>query len=291
MYLSDDQSFSEWLTKVCKHPIPRNPMDKMQMFAKELAEGALFKYWDESILSETIKFTLSSNQYGIDVKNLRYRGNRFDLFKQRNSLISDDTSSSCRRFNEYIQKRWNYDWPTIEILEINDFVKRTSKSHSDWEISKQAFELVYKSSDSTSIFISYRRSESSAFAMFVLTRLKVHNLEAFLDLALEPGEEWHAGLEKRIKEHNYDCLIALLSNQTLQSEVCVKEIKWAIEAGLTIIPVWHNGFKFAKENWSQIDIEVLDMLNGRNAIVVKEESASGYNTAMTELLNRFGVTP
>ncbi len=36
---------------------------------------------------------------------------------------------------------------------------------------------------------------------------------------------------------------------------------------------------------------VMDTIQQTNAIRVTDESASGYNSAIVELLNRFGVTP
>jgi hypothetical protein len=85
-------------------------------------------------------------------------------------------------------------------------------------------------------------------------------------------------------------LIALIGNETLKSDVCVKEIGWAIDAGLTIIPVWHNGFKYSSGEWDILE-KVDKVITVNHSIRVMEESASGYNTAMVEILDRFGITP
>ena len=82
----------------------------------------------------------------------------------------------------------------------------------------------------------------------------------------------------------------MIGKETLKSDVCIKEIGWAIEAELTIIPVWHNKFRFVTNKWG-LKSEIENALAKKHAIQVKEESASGYNTAMTELLNRFWITP
>ena len=37
--------------------------------------------------------------------------------------------------------------------------------------------------------------------------------------------------------------------------------------------------------------DVTNVINRTNAIRVLDESASGYNTAIVELLNRFGIAP
>ena len=143
--------------------------------------------------------------------------------------------------------------------------------------------------DPYNVFISYKRSESSAFALLVLARLKEHGLVPFVDMALVAGENWHADLKQRIKGCDY--FIILLGNDTLSSPMTVKEIKWAIKYGKTIIPVWHSGFAIGDPKWKYVPKAVTDAIAQTNAIIVQDESASGYNTAIVELLNRFGITP
>jgi hypothetical protein len=119
--------------------------------------------------------------------------------------------------------------------------------------------------------------------------MKTHGLEAFLDMALIPGEDWHAGLKERIQQ--YDYLIVILGQETLSSEYVTKEIAWALEAELRIIPIWHNEFKYESNKWS-LPPEIHETLSRKHAIEVKEESALGYETAIIELLNKnFGITP
>ena len=139
------------------------------------------------------------------------------------------------------------------------------------------------------VFISYRRLDSSALSLLVLARLKDHDLVPFVDMSLEAGGKWHNDLEERIKGCDY--FIILLGMDTLSSPMTVKEIQWAIQYGRTIIPVWHSGFDLEDERWAEIDQKVKDSIQQTNAIRVTDESASGYNTAIVELLNRFGITP
>ncbi len=107
-------------------------------------------------------------------------------------------------------------------------------------------------------------------------------------MSLEPGEDWHAGLKERIQQR--DNFVLILGKDTLSSKVVQKEIEWAIEAGATIIPVWHNGFEYLSNEWSLSD-QVNAVVSSKHAIKVLEESASGYYKALVELLNRFGITP
>ena len=139
------------------------------------------------------------------------------------------------------------------------------------------------------IFISYRRLDSSALALLVLARLKEHGLIPFVDMALEAGGNWHADLEEMIKDNDY--FIILLGKDTLSSPMTMKEIEWALRYERTIIPIWHSGFDIRDKKWKDVSDEVLNAIQQINAIRVTDESASGYNSAIVELLNRFSFTP
>lgn len=261
--MDQDERFQTWLTRVSKRELPPsdNPMAQARTLARELADGASRNFWD----------------FFIEFLRTFQGINGAIVYERKDGFQSNYV-------NLYLGHRWNHAYPRLEILATKDYI---NLGDNGIFINKSALDLVDEI-EPASIFISYKRTESSAFALLVLTKLKDMGLEAFLDLSLEPGENWHAGLEKRIKE--YDYLIAIIGRQTLKSEICIKEIVWAIEAGLNIIPIWHNKFRYKPNKWD-IPPEVSQLLAITNAIAVKEESASGYNTAIVELLNRFGVTP
>jgi hypothetical protein len=48
--VSDDDRFEQFMEKVMQRSLPHNPMARVRMLAKELAEGALDHVWDEYIL-------------------------------------------------------------------------------------------------------------------------------------------------------------------------------------------------------------------------------------------------
>lgn len=185
----------------------------------------------------------------------------------------------------YFQQRWGDTIPRLELLISTGYA---TYGVNELLLLRPAFELLDET-EPTNIFISYKRSESSAFALLVLARLKMAGLEPFLDMALVPGEDWQTGLKTRIQ--SYDYLIVLLGKETLNSEVTRQEILWAKEAGLTILPVWHNGFLYRSSDWAALPPELDNLLSHAHTIRVIEESAVGYNNAIVELLNRFGVTP
>ncbi len=269
--MNDEKKFETWLSGVCKRALPANEMTRAKVFAKELAEGVAKGFWPNHVIALPIG---AINFYEIFTTESKYSEADFK------SIINN--INGPRRFvPEYIRARWYKNYFPIELLRINHYLNNNN------ELTKSAFDLL-EEVEPVTIFISYKRRESSAFAMYVLTRLKMEGLEAFVDMTLIPGEDWHAGLKERIKE--YDYLIALIGKETLKSDVCMKEIGWAIEAGITIIPVWHNEFKYKSGDWN-IREKIDRVLNATHSIQVKEESASGYNTAIVELLNRFGISP
>lgn len=249
--MPDEQGFDRYLERLLARPLPQNAMARVRVFAKELAEGAAEGHWGTEIYA--------------------FRG------------AVNETAEP--KVSAYLTRRWGENLPGFHLLVSNGYVVWDTNAYT---IQKSAFDLL-ETVEPANIFISYKRSESSAFALLVLARLKAAGLEPFLDLALVPGDDWESGLRERIRR--YDYLIALLGKDTLASEVCIKEIGWALEAKLAVIPVWHNGFKHNAADWPLVPTGVNTLLSSTHSIRVVEESALGYNNAIVELLNRFGVTP
>jgi hypothetical protein len=249
---TESPAFESFMDRLTARPLPQNPMARVRTFAKELAEGAAANLWGTEIYA--------------------FRG-----------AVNETAEPHVAA---YLTRRWVDGTPGWHLLLSNGYV--TWNNSNAYTIQKAAFDLL-EEVEPASIFISYRRSESSAFALAVLSRLKAAGLEPFLDLALEAGEDWERGLKERIQRYQY--LIALLGPTTLQSEVVRQELTWALESKLAIIPVWHSGFVFRAEDWPQITLALHNALSKTHTIRVMEESALGYNNAIVELLNRFGVTP
>lgn len=240
----------KFLDERSKIPIPSSDVPRVRMFAKELALGLHKGLWDD--------FIAVNPRYGANNENL----------------------------NQFFRNRWqDYDFELLmELLVFHEYVYLRDA----YRLSGATVELL-EEVEAPNVFISYKRTESSALALLALARLKEYELVPFVDMALEAGGKWHADLEARIEENDY--FIILLGKDSLSSSVTVKEIQWAIQYEKTIIPLWHSGFDLNDENWAEIDQAVKDEIQQTNAIRVTDESASGYNTAIVELLNRFGITP
>ena len=234
-----------------RFPIPSGEVARVKLLAKELGLGVHKNLWNRDL-------------------EIRNNGGSADVSLQT-----------------YITRRWQYDdfKQVLEPLQGHEYVERVQH---DFKLTHAAFALLDET-EPYNVFISYKRSESSALALLVNHRLKDSSVVPFVDMALEAGGNWHADLKERIRGCDY--FIVLLGEDTLASEMTVKEISWAVEAERTIIPVWHSGFDIGSDKWNAIPQQVKDAIQQTNAIRVTDESASGYNTAIVELLNRFGITP
>jgi len=199
----------------------------------------------------------------------------------------DETVIFDENLKAFGSRRWKIDnWrQPVERLHGTEYIVA---GHDHFTVTRAAFDLLQEAAP-YDIFISYRRKDSSALALLVNHRLQQFNLSPFVDMALQPGGYWHADLEERIKDCDY--FIILLGKETLSSLMTIKEIQWALQYEKTIIPLWHSGFDLNDQTWADIDRAVKDAIQQTNAIIVQDESASGYNSAIVELLNRFGVTP
>lgn len=233
--------------------IPSGDVAKVRLLAKELIMGVHRNLWSSTIS------TMPSDTDGNEVAPVD------------------------RNLANYLEKRWGdrHIRHRLELLRGHGYVDHNT-------LTNVAFALINEA-EPYNIFISYKRSESSALALLVNCRLKEHSFVPFMDMMIEPGENWHADLKEQIKTCDY--FIILLGKETLASTMTVKEIKWAIKYEKMVIPVWHNGFNLDSVQWKGVDSEVEDTIQQTNAIRVLEESASDYNRAIVELLNRFGITP
>jgi hypothetical protein len=250
-------TIEEFIEKCQKRALPNNPMARVKILARELAEGAHDSIWGDH-LDVALEPRTSDDGYNIKI-----------AVPVRQNLI------------RYFQERWDNQYPQLRLLKAHNYVD------DKWLLTEKAINLLEEAEQAT-IFISYKRSESSAFALLMEDRLTQTRLSPFLDKQLQAGDDWQAELEGKIA--NSDYLILILGNKTLESSVTVKEIEWAIQYRKTIIPIWHNGFAFKAEEWPTLPVEISQALANTHTIRVIEENPLTYDTALRELLNRFGIS-
>lgn len=254
----------EYIQQVKDRALPANPMAQVQTLARELAEGAANRLWP-------ITFD------GLALFNEGRLANRPDEQVMR----------------RYLDARWQMENDPLgqmfNLLVANGyliFAREPERFVLDYTITRDAFALL-TTAEPARIFISYKRSESSAFALLVANVLEAAGLEPFVDMQLRPGDAWRAELRRSIESADY--LVLLLGQTTLESVVTLQEIGWALEAKTVVLPMWHNGFVYRANEWPQIPENVQEHLADAHAIRVTEENPLAYNTALTELLNRFSI--
>lgn len=252
-------TLEEFIAMVAQRALPKHALGRIKTLARELAEGA----------SEGVWLPAFDSQRGSLLGGGRY-GRWFNEYS----------------LNAYAEKRWNNDYPSLDLLVSNGYLELSG--NSTLKIVFRAFNLI-EETQGARIFISYKRSESSAFALLINRELKSAGLDPFIDMALVAGEDWSAGLKGRIEEADY--LVVLLGQETLKSQVTVQEIGWALDAQVVIIPIWHQGFVFRPGTWETLPVRIDKLLAGTHSIRVVEENPVAYQSAIIELLNRFGVTP
>lgn len=271
-------SLEEFLAKVCARPMPSNRMAQVRTLAKELAEGVLDEQWSTSIWLYRLP---ARDQLEIHDDNLeQYMQERW-----RDASDEREARSLPRLLDE---KR------LFDLLIAGDFLSSPVEPNGAIHTIEQKCIDLLEANEPETIFVSYKRNESSAFALLTLRYLKQHGMEAFLDLAIDPGANWHASLEEKIEI--CDFMVLLLGKTTLSSVNVCKEILWALDKGKEIIPIRQPDFDFNCITWpNELPAESQERIgkkvNLTNAIQVIEESALEYHKAMTALLNRFGVTP
>ncbi|MDX2139868.1 MAG: toll/interleukin-1 receptor domain-containing protein [Chloroflexota bacterium] len=278
--MADDAKFALFIERVTGRPLPHNAMARVRTLAKELAEGAAEGHWETPISHfRGMVNKRSALVYLLARWSKPYENAPVDVAALRERVETDDVTTMAREIFD------TGNAPLLSLLINNGYM---TADQAGYHIQKAAFDLL-EETEPANIFISYRRKDSSAFALLVLARLKAAGLEPFLDLALVPGEDWRAGLRERIQR--YDYFIALLGPETLTSSVVIEEIQWALEYKLTIIPIWHSGFNSESPLWVSLPANLREALQMRHTIRVLEENPLAYNNALVELLNRFGVTP
>jgi hypothetical protein len=183
-------------------------------------------------------------------------------------------------FAKHFPPKWAGKYPSEYLLVSFGYLATLSAEagRSEYLVTEKAFKLLEKPTTPPNVFISYRRSHSSALALLIEARLRLAgNPNPYVDKSLVAGQEWTKELEERVKAARY--FIMLIGATTLDSTYVRDELNWAEQSGATIISIWHG---------CKPDENAPKALTSRHAIIVENESALGYETAINQLLNGLG---
>jgi AAA domain-containing protein/TIR domain-containing protein len=101
------------------------------------------------------------------------------------------------------------------------------------------------------IFISYKRTEPDASVCRDLCQaLAADGHDVFVDVTMPPGAKWAERIEEQL--HSTDILVALLSEQSVQSEMALGEIGTVHRLNKKILPVrlaYRDAFKYPLSAW------------------------------------------
>lgn len=232
---------------------PTNEDARCKLLATELVEGQNFIFWNAQVSvpdrSKLMKMDVSADELGF----LQY----------------------------YYYKRWKGNPPSLESLQSRKLLDE------DLSLLPLAFQLYDKHLRSQlKVFISYRRSESSMFALYLHERLSDTGFSSFLDMqSLEYGQNWRLALKDSIQECGY--FILLLAPKTLGSKVVVQEITWAFENNMKIIPAWHGGFHYEHDPAHNIPPRFKNLLTDTHTLIIEQENPAQYKQVVEELLRYF----
>lgn len=243
-------------------PVPETATasEKAEIFARDLAYGAEIEDW-------TSTFAI-------------YLEDRY------NHYTNDDNGDVInQKLATYFESKWNDRPPKLSNMLAYDFLEMAMGE--DFRLTDKARELLKKPTEAPRIFISYRRAESSAFALLVEARFKiVGNSQVFIDKNLRGGDAWHARLNAEVEGSKY--FICLMGPTTLDSDYVRSEIEWAHKAGCYIVSVCHNGYTLDAAGAAMPELAV------RHGHEIKGDaakaSASDYEAAANFVLNSCGYS-
>lgn len=208
----------------------------------------------------------------------------------------DDSPHEMKTSNELITQfkdkwgrgrlgRGELESPDPNVLVSFGYLVRDTDSYGIYiyELTQKAFQLLERPSKAPSIFISYRRQESSALALLIEARLRLVGVsDIFVDKNISPGDDWEQLLQQTIRGSSV--FVVLIAPHTLNATEphVEREIAWAVEAGSRIVSIWHNQHRMKNEkNYPSV-------LAQKQFIVVEDETTKHYETAISELLNSLG---
>lgn len=250
--------------------VPKEKVAQIHEFATDLAVGFNEGVWSLRILPARIPSYIASlpppSPKPWSIENL---SNNSEPAKAMRSKWSENNHPDFRA-----------------LVSFGYFIQADNKSYI---LTEKALRLADAPATPPNVFISYKRSESSAFALLLEARIKYETTASpYLDKSIELGDDWHARLEEKVKASKaFVCIIApttLKPRDDGSKSYVLREIEWALASEKTdlIIPVWHHGYDGKHEN---------DIIKGKNAEPIESESAKNYDTAVNQIMNRLGYSP
>ncbi len=245
------------LWELMQLPVPKGRVAQIHAFATDLAVG-----FEEGV-------------WGLQVRVVQGMGGV-------NWMFTDERANKYPEHFEALRSKWSED-NQPDFYAMHSFGYLISDGGKAYILTEKAMQLVDSPPVPPNVFISYKRSESSAFALLLEARIKYETTATpFMDKSIEPGDDWHPQLEEKVKSS--ETFICVMGPSTMDSPYVQNEIRWAQngEQNKLIIPVWHNEYDGSHEK---------DPLQGKQAVIVESENALNYDSALNQILNRLEYSP
>lgn len=241
--------------------IPGNPAARCRLLAIELAEGLSYGFFPADI-----------------------------PIPQAADLASPRPIEQRTFLERYFVERWQGSPPDFSLMQISGYLV-PSQRFGFYTITRAALDLLDRQiASAVKVFISYRRQESSAFALLIYERLRNVGVDIFLDMEkLTLGQNWLEEIEHNIRSRQY--FIIVLGPTTLQSEFVRKEIEFAALSDCQVIPIWHNGFRFTPQPGllEKIPLTYRKLLGDTHTLIVEHENPAQYDYIIQRLFRYFDI--
>jgi hypothetical protein len=246
-------------------------LERIEAFALDLAYGVKVDDWPPTILVGRNK---GGQEFWNAIGHLNYGSN---LQNYLNSKWGEQRQHPAASFLQVFEYMSQYDSETTNDADFRKFI-----------LTPKAISLLERPISPPLVFVSYKRSESSTFALLVEARLRLVGVpNPFVDKSIIPGQIWEKVLQERIQQAKY--FVCLIGPETLSSPNVQNEIIWAAKAGCTIISIWHNGMSIEDSRIKQFEnAPFFRALKAPQVIPVDGQSAIQYEEAVNKMLNAMG---
>ena len=240
-------------------PVPKSRRKQIHDFATDLAVG-----FDEGGWDTRFAFRQGYSEFNGELKQ---------SWKAVHKELREHPFSSS------LENKWASYLPQPQDMISLGYLRKTG---DEYTLTEKALRLVDEAVTPPNVFISYKRSESSAFALLLEARIKYEtNAKPYIDKDPELGKKWDVTLEEKV--NSCEAFICVIAKTTFDSESVCAEITWAKDSNTQIIiPVCHNGYEIERVN---------EIFDNNFAVRVKEENAEEYDRAAHKVLNYLGYSP
>ena len=207
-------------------PVPEDHQEKIIAFARDLAYGAKKGDWTPEFL-------------------VHYTHDSFGTWSKWDAMQANQVTPIQNSFEKYLEEKWDIVVPAPAFLEAQGYLMRIDESGDQYDkfmLTPTAFKLL-EPTHRFRIFISYKRSLSSAMALLFWSALRAEGYDVFIDIRnISPGDIWKDVIEKEIEKSNV--FIPVVTTGTSASKIVLGEIAIALKPGNNrrIIPVLHDGY-------------------------------------------------